>query len=278
MGNVTCQSNTGGGVRINNSRRNIMTLYTENNTGDEVELTSHANCHGNILTLLGAATTGVVDNTGNQDTFVDANVTTGTDRITVTGHPFSNSDLALLTTTGTLPAGLATSTRYYIKSIDADTIELYSDQTLASIVDITAAAGGGTHTIKSADLDANSLFTTKHQAEFDPKFRGVSADSFSLTSQHFDGSSASGRLDITHPSTRRYDINASGASTSAGHEIRLTNTDALGDLHLYVSGRIGCGVTVANTNTPSGATSRAFPIYDETGSLLGYIPVYGSQW
>ncbi len=33
-----------------------------------------------------------------------------------------------------------------------------------------------------------------------------------------------------------------------------------------------------NTNTPSGATSYALPVYDKSGNLLGYIPVYASQW
>ena len=36
--------------------------------------------------------------------------------------------------------------------------------------------------------------------------------------------------------------------------------------------------SVANTNTPSGTTARAMPIYDVAGSLLGYIPVYAAQW
>jgi hypothetical protein len=34
----------------------------------------------------------------------------------------------------------------------------------------------------------------------------------------------------------------------------------------------------ANTNTPSGATAHAVPIFNYDGSLLGYIPVYSSTW
>ncbi len=37
-------------------------------------------------------------------------------------------------------------------------------------------------------------------------------------------------------------------------------------------------VAIANTNTPSGATAYALPIYNKSGSLIGYIPVYPSQW
>jgi len=96
------------------------------------------------------------------DTFVDGNVTTGTDRITLTAHFHANADEVTLTTTGTLPAGLALATTYYVRSIDVDTIELYSDSGLTSIVDITAAAGGGTHkilrTIKNLNITNNEAF------------------------------------------------------------------------------------------------------------------------
>jgi hypothetical protein len=34
----------------------------------------------------------------------------------------------------------------------------------------------------------------------------------------------------------------------------------------------------ANTNTPSGATAYQLPIYNASGSLLGYVPIYGSAW
>jgi hypothetical protein len=34
----------------------------------------------------------------------------------------------------------------------------------------------------------------------------------------------------------------------------------------------------ANTNIPAGATAYQLPIYDKGGTILGYIPVYGSAW
>lgn len=34
---------------------------------------------------------------------------------------------------------------------------------------------------------------------------------------------------------------------------------------------------VTNLNL-SGATVEAMPIYDETGTLIGYIPVYATEW
>jgi hypothetical protein len=44
------------------------------------------------------------------------------------------------------------------------------------------------------------------------------------------------------------------------------------------SGQIYTNQSAANTNTPSGATARQMPIYDEAGFLLGYIPIYASAW
>lgn len=43
-------------------------------------------------------------------------------------------------------------------------------------------------------------------------------------------------------------------------------------------GKIWTNQGTANTNTPSGATAYALAIYDSSGSLLGYIPVYAAQW
>lgn len=44
------------------------------------------------------------------------------------------------------------------------------------------------------------------------------------------------------------------------------------------AGQIKTAQTTANTNTPSGATARQLPLYNESGTLLGYVPVYGSAW
>jgi len=85
------------------------------------------------------------------DTFVDGNVTVETDTIESGAHGFSTGDAVTLTTTGTLPTGLSLATTYYVVRVDADSFKLAA--TLAHalagtpVVDITAAAGGGTHTI-----------------------------------------------------------------------------------------------------------------------------------
>lgn len=35
---------------------------------------------------------------------------------------------------------------------------------------------------------------------------------------------------------------------------------------------------VTNTNTPGGATAYQLAVKDETGTIVGYIPLYGSPW
>lgn len=48
--------------------------------------------------------------------------------------------------------------------------------------------------------------------------------------------------------------------------------------NFYASGGLGVGNLAANTNTPSGVTAYAMPIYDSAGTLKGYIPVYAAAW
>jgi hypothetical protein len=111
-----------------------------------------ATISGNIIHAMTynstTSNTGIVlearDSVINTDTFTVVNQ--GTDRATVTGHLFQNHDGVQLTTSGSLPTGLSTATDYYIKRIDANTLEFYTDSALSSIVNITGA-GSGTHTI-----------------------------------------------------------------------------------------------------------------------------------
>jgi hypothetical protein len=79
-------------------------------------------------------------------TFVDGDVTTGTDAINITAHGFAADTVVSLTSTGTLPAGLALATAYYVQVVDADNFDL-SLTAGGSSVDITAAAGTGTHSV-----------------------------------------------------------------------------------------------------------------------------------
>lgn len=94
---------------------------------------------GGGMALLGSATFNT--------TATNANFTAdaGTDVITSAGHNLQNGDKVVLTTTGTLPAGLATSTAYYVRDKTTDTFKLSATNPFAAAVDITDA-GSGTHT------------------------------------------------------------------------------------------------------------------------------------
>ena len=83
-------------------------------------------------------------------TFVDGDVTVAADTITETDHQLSTGEEVTFTTTGVLPTGLSTGTTYYVVRVDNDTFSVASslqNAFVATVVSITAAAGGGTHTI-----------------------------------------------------------------------------------------------------------------------------------
>lgn len=99
-------------------------------------------------------------------TFTDADVDTTDDKITITAHGYYTGRKVAATTTGTLPAGLS-ATNYYVIKVNANTIQLASSMAnaVAGIaVDITAAAGGGTHTLTPAAISTASW---KLQGSFD---------------------------------------------------------------------------------------------------------------
>lgn len=92
--------------------------------------------------------------------FVDGDVTVGSDSIAETAHGFQTGDKVQLTTSGVLPAGLALLTDYFVIRVDANNIKLASSAKNAEDnipVDITAAAGGGNHTITGMETEGRSL-------------------------------------------------------------------------------------------------------------------------
>ena len=88
-------------------------------------------------------------------TFVDGDVSVADDEITETAHGFVTGEGPVrLTSGGTLPAGLALATDYWIIRVDDDTLKfaLSRGNAIAGTdVDITAAAGGGTHRIETEE-------------------------------------------------------------------------------------------------------------------------------
>lgn len=84
-------------------------------------------------------------------TFVDADVNTTDNTITEASHGFVTGEgpFRLTNSGGALPGGSATATNYWAISVDANTFKLATSRANAiagTAVDITSAAGGGTHT------------------------------------------------------------------------------------------------------------------------------------
>lgn len=104
--------------------------------------------HFNVPDMRGRTAVGVGSNTWSFS-FASSDVNTGTDQIAVT----ANSELitgrtVVLTTTGTLPTGLALATTYYIIVVDSTHIKLatsLANAVAGTAIDITGA-GSGTHT------------------------------------------------------------------------------------------------------------------------------------
>lgn len=91
-------------------------------------------------------------------TFVDADVSVANNTITETAHGYYTGVKGALTTSGVLPGGLS-ATNYYVIRVDANTFKLATSAANAlagTAVDITSAAGGGTHTFTPATISGAS--------------------------------------------------------------------------------------------------------------------------
>ena len=69
------------------------------------------------------------------------NVNTGTDTITATAHGLSTNNVVHLSSSGTIPGGLATRTKYYLVNVTANTYQLSLTEG-GSAVDITSTGSG----------------------------------------------------------------------------------------------------------------------------------------
>lgn len=117
------------------------------------------------------------------DTFADADVSVANDTITLTAHGWYTGRKVAATTTGTLPAGLS-ATNYYIIRVDANTVKLASSEANAqagTAVDITGAAGGGTHTLTPASLAGCTVTLQASNDETRTNWADVSGSAQSIT-------------------------------------------------------------------------------------------------
>jgi len=123
-----------------------------------------------------------------QRTFADGDVDVGADAITIANHGYQDGDgpVRLSNAGGALPGGLSAGVDFWIHVVDANTIQLAVSQSnamrrsaenedgdstpLPIVVDITSAAGGGTHSIGVTDLAQSSASSEDGQEalELDP--------------------------------------------------------------------------------------------------------------
>lgn len=84
--------------------------------------------------------------------FLDADVSTGTETITTTNpHRLVNGDIVYFETSGTLPTGLSKETAYYVIAATTNTFQV-STTLGGTAVNITAASGGGTHLVTNVPV------------------------------------------------------------------------------------------------------------------------------
>lgn len=164
-------------------------------------------------------------------TFVDADVNTGTENINIAAHGFSEGQIVRLTTDGVLPTGLALATDYFVIVVDADNIKLaasLADALVPTPVNITAAAGGGTHTATPTsystkafisgvvDTEANTVVSTAHGLK--SGLRGQFTTSGSLPT----GLSASTNYWIIRVDADTYKVASSLSNSSTPTAIDIT--------------------------------------------------------
>ncbi len=89
--------------------------------------------------------------------FADGDVSVADNTITIAAHGYITGTKVAASTSGGLPGGLS-ATNYWVIKSDSTTIKLASslaNATAGTAVDITSAAGGGTHTLTPATSSGN---------------------------------------------------------------------------------------------------------------------------
>jgi hypothetical protein len=152
-------------------------------------------------------------------TFVDADVSVANDTITKAAHGLVTGQAFTLTTTGVLPGGLALATTYYAIVNSSSVFKVASSLANAlagTAVDITSAAGGGTHTVAKTALSGASI-KVQFSLDYDVNFPATGTW-FDLTSGSDNitatGSIQANKADVYYPWIRFVLTQPSGLLTS----------------------------------------------------------------
>lgn len=138
--------------------------------------------------------------------------------VTRVGHGLSNGTPVLLTTTGSLPAGIAAGTIYYVTAATADTFQLAATVGGAAIT--TSGTQSGAHTLYSNPNKGFALTNPAKWIDVAPTNRWAMFDAVNSTA-----TTAASQIDVTFALTGRVDsialINVSAAT------IRVIVSDAV---------------------------------------------------
>lgn len=100
--------------------------------------------------------------------FTSADVSTGSDTITITAHGLLTGTKVTLTTSGVLPTGLAVLTDYYVIAASANTIKLATSQANAlagTAIDISGAGSGSSTVVITTTLAGSVKIQVNNEAE-----------------------------------------------------------------------------------------------------------------
>lgn len=233
--------------------------------------------------------TGGTPATGNATFTADA----GTDYCTSTAHNLHNGHLVVLTTTGTLPAGLSLATSYWVINKTADTFQL-SASYFGSAVNITDA-GTGTHTWTVDRKTLAVSFTPTKNLQVYIEMLGLSGAivaqcrfNADTAANYGKSSSLDGAASAVESSVAGFDI--SGANVGGGNDmfvvlgiLNITTNRKKGTMNGYIPGAGAAGGNqfiggfVWNDTAAQISSINVFSAQAQTFGIASRIYVYGTD-
>lgn len=192
-----------------------------------------------------------ITNAANDDDILVADTTNG--RIGIAGP--AGSQTVVINGTGSLKATSASNPLFLCEYTSGPIIKM---QALSSV------ALFGTQSNHRLDFYVNNSFAATLTT--DERFR-----------VHIN--QGNGQISATTSATSRDGLWIKLNSAShTGNAIKVINSASSEIFGIGSAGQIRTAQSSSNTNTPSGQTAHQLPIYNGSGVLLGYIPVYESVW
>lgn len=209
---------------------------------------------------------------GESDTFINTNVNTTTEVITITGHTYTDDDVVEFSGTD-IPAPLVVGTNYYVVGVSGDDLQVSA--TLGGTVVNLSDQGTGTHTIATVDSHGVEHPATGTVTYYDLTFSG----------NDYDVDNASTGLvtiNVSGGSTPSYENTGGGASTSivvsvsVGVHVEDTSGTDLQYAQVYIqkTGTAYSYTSHASNNVAAGTTFEVVDIVDTDLPQSGWLHVY----